>query len=102
MKYSQLPTSYKYEVLAEAVYAREMEFFHYDFDRVNFENLLKTLPEGKHKVDIKKRLADTLEQMNYVEAIYAALLEQVDNQEAYDATVLRVTQKRTATTKDTP
>jgi hypothetical protein len=33
MNYEQLPTEYKYDTLADAMYAREVEYFHYDFDR---------------------------------------------------------------------
>jgi len=94
MKYTQLPSTYKYEVLAEAIHNRELEFFHYDFDRINFEHLISTLPEGKHKDDVKKRLEDTLVQMSYVEAIYKALLLQIDDNTAYDEAVSRVALKR--------
>lgn len=94
MIYTQIPSSYKYEVIAEAIYGRELEHFHYDFDRVNFERLLESTPDGEYKENIKQRLADTLRQMANVEAIYAALMAQVDDQEAYAEAVKVVTQKR--------
>ena len=94
MIYSQLDNTYKYDTLAEAVYGREVEYFHYDFDRKNFEHLLANLPDSSYTQDIAKRLADTVMQMQSVEAIMAALLAQVDDQSAYDAAVLRAIEKR--------
>jgi hypothetical protein len=94
MKYTQLNTNYKYDTLAEAVYAREMEHFHYDFDRKNFEYLLASLPSSSYTQDIEKRLADTLMQIKSVSAIMDALLSQIDNQAMYDAAVLRAVKKR--------
>ena len=94
MKYTQIPDTYKYEVIAEAIYGREIEHFHYDFDRINFERLLDGMQDCAYKDDLKERLADTISQMVSVEAIYDALMAQVDDQEAYAAAVERVTKKR--------
>jgi hypothetical protein len=94
MIYSQLDNTYKYDTLAEAVYGREVEYFHYDFDRKNFEYLLANLPSSDYTQDIAKRLADTTMQMRNVGAIMAALLAQIDDQAAYDAAVLRAIEKR--------
>jgi acyl-CoA reductase-like NAD-dependent aldehyde dehydrogenase len=43
MIYTQLSNDYKYDTLAEAIYSREVEHFHYDFDRKNFEHLANHL-----------------------------------------------------------
>jgi hypothetical protein len=94
MKYTQLDTNYKYDTLAEAVYGREIEYFHYDFDRKNFEYLLTNLPSSEYTQDIEKRLADTVMQMRNVGAIMDALLSQIDDQAAYDEAVLRAIEKR--------
>ena len=94
MIYTQLSKNYKYEVIAEAIYGRELEHFHYDFDRLNYERLLGGLPDGEYKTDVEKRLADTLMQMAKVEAIYTALMSQVDDQDAYAAAVITTTKKR--------
>lgn len=94
MKYSQLPQTYRDDTLAEALYARELEFFHYDFDRRNFEHLLTVLPDGQHHADIEQRLASTMEQMAMVENIYNALLAQITDPDAHAAAVARVTEKR--------
>ena len=96
MIYTQLSKNYKYEVIAEALYGRELEHFHYDFDRCNFERLLETEQDGDYKTDIEKRLSDTLMQMAKIEAIYAALMLQVDDKEAYAEAVIRTTKKRAA------
>jgi hypothetical protein len=94
MIYTQLPQTYCDDVLAEAIYGREVEFFHYDFDRNNFTKLLEDMPSGAYRDDIENRLVGTIEQMHNVESIYNALISQITNQEAHDAAVLRTTEKR--------
>lgn len=94
MKYTQLSNEYKYDVIADAVFAREMEYFHYEFDKTNFEHLLQVLPEGEYRANVAQRLADTVVQMANVDAIYAALLAQVDNAQEYAAAVERAKLRR--------
>lgn len=94
MIYTQLDNVYKYDTLAEAIYSREVEYFHYDFDRKNFEHLLANLPDNSYRQEIAKRLADTAMQMKNVESIMAALQSQIDNQLEYNAAVLRAIEKR--------
>lgn len=96
MFYSQLTNNYKYDVLAEAMYAREVEHFHYDFDRKNFEHLLANATDNEFAANVAERLKDTRKQMGNVEAIMAALQGQIEDQAAYDAAVARVTAKREA------
>ena len=96
MIYTQLPTSYKYDTLAEAIYGREIEYFHYDFDRINFEHILAELPECDYRTNIEKRLFDTIAMMAQSEKTMAALVAQIDNKEAYAAAVIRTTEKRAA------
>lgn len=94
MNYTQLPTEYKYRHLANAIYAREMEYFHYDFDRINFEHLVANLPPSPFRDDIENRIRETVEQMNNVKAIMAALWSQVDDEAAYAEAVAHVTRER--------
>lgn len=96
MIYTQLPPTYKYDTLAEAIYGREIEFWHYDFDRVNFEHILIGLPECEYRVNMEKRLSDTVAMMAQSEKTMQALWAQVDDKEAYDAAVIRTTEKRAA------
>jgi hypothetical protein len=96
MIYTQLRDDYKYDTLADAVYAREIEHFHYDFDRKNFEHLLANATDNEFAANIAERLNDTRKQMGNVEAIISALKEQIEDQAAYDAAVIRVTAKREA------
>lgn len=96
MIYTQLPTDYKYDILADAIYAREVEYFHYDFDRINFDFLISNLPDCEFKTTTAERLASTMQQMNSVEAIMDALRSQIDDAEAYAQAVERVTAKRKA------
>lgn len=92
--YTQLSADYKYSVIAAAVYAREIEHFHYDFDRVNFEYLIEILPDGKYKIDVQQRLEDTLLQLDNVRSIHSALLSQIDDQDAYQRAVSIAKQER--------
>jgi predicted unusual protein kinase regulating ubiquinone biosynthesis (AarF/ABC1/UbiB family) len=94
MIYTQLSTNYKYDVIANAIYAREIEYFHYDFDRINFEYLLTQLPNGPYRTDIKTRLSNTIKQMHNVSLIIDALRSQIDDETAYNAAVERMTAKR--------
>lgn len=96
MNYTQVPNTYKYDMLAENIYSREMEYFHYEFDKTNFLQMLATMPEGDAKNNIQQRLNETQAQMDIVNNIYNALLAQVDNQEAYAAAVARAEAKRSA------
>ena len=89
MKYKQLPATYKYDTLASALAARELEYFHYDFDRINFEKMLEALPEGPQRMDIEDRLNSTILQMANVDRIYDALMSQVDNHEELEAAIVR-------------
>ena len=94
MQYTQLTNDYKYRCIANAIYAREMEYFHYDFDRINFEHMVSTLPDGPFKDDIAKRVIEIGKQMQSVQAVITALWAQVDDEEAYAKAVKYVTQER--------
>ena len=96
MIYSQLPSSYKYDTLADAIYGREVEYFHYDFDRINFEYILKDLPECEYRTNIENRLLDTVGTMAQVERTMAALLAQIDDPIAYAEGVARAIERREA------
>ena len=94
MKYTQLPNNYKYQHIANAIYAREVEYFHYDFDRINFEHLVANLPPSAFRDDIENRISETKEQMNKVKAIIFALNSQIDDETAYAEAVSYVTKQR--------
>lgn len=96
MKYEQLPTQYKYDTIADAVYVREVEYFHYDFDRKNFEHLLANATDDEFAANVAERLDATRKQMRNVAAIMDALKSQIDDADAYAAAVERVTAKRKA------
>jgi hypothetical protein len=96
MKYEQLPTEYKYDTLADAMYAREVEYFHYDFDRKNFEHLLENATDNEFAANVSERLDATRKQMSNVMAVVEALKSQIDDQDAYAAAVERATVKRKA------
>jgi hypothetical protein len=96
MIYTQLTPNYKYDTIAEAIYAREVEYFHYDFDRINFVYLVSVAPDGELKNTTAERLASTMQQMNSVAVIMDALRSQIDDEQAYAEAVVRVTEKRKA------
>jgi hypothetical protein len=96
MNYEQLPTEYKYDTLADAMYAREVEYFHYDFDRKNFEHLLANATDNEFAANVAERLDATRKQMGNVMAVTEALRAQIDDADAYAAAVERATAKRKA------
>lgn len=96
MQYEQLSTDYKYDTLADAVYAREVEHFHYDFDRKNFEHLLANATDNEFAANVAERLNSTRKEMGNVMLIISALKSQIEDQQAYAAAVERVTAKRKA------
>lgn len=96
MKYAQLPIEYKYDVIADAMYARETEYFHYDFDRINFEYLLANAADNEFAANVSERLDVTRKQMLNVLLVIEALRSQIDNDAEYAAAVERVTAKRKA------
>jgi hypothetical protein len=96
MIYTQLSTAYKYDTIADAMYGREVEYFHYDFDRINFEHLLANATDNEFAANVAERLDATCKQMSNVAAVIAALRSQIDDQAEYEAAVERVTAKRKA------
>jgi hypothetical protein len=96
MDYVQLSDEYKYDTLADAMYAREVEYFHYDFDRKNFEYLLANATDNEFAANVAERLNSTRKEMSNVMLIMAALKSQIDDQAEYEAAVVRVTAKRKA------
>lgn len=94
MIYKQLESTYKDDVLAEAMYAREVEFFHYDFDRRNFISILSQMESGPEKKALESRLNETIDQMAAVDNIYKALEEQIADENAHEAAILRTALKR--------
>jgi len=94
MKYTQLPQTYCDDVLAEAIYGREVEFFHFEFDRINFAKLLETLPDGPYRDNVQQRHDETLNRMDMVNDIYAALVSQITDPAAHAAAITRTVKKR--------
>ena len=94
MKYEQLSDEYQADTLADALYAREVEFFHYDFDRGNFEKMIESMPPSPFRESIQARLSETLVQMGNVEAIYAALRSRITDPQAHAAAAARCAKKR--------
>jgi len=94
MKYKQLPSTYKDDTLASAMYARELEYFHYEFDASNFKHLLDNAPAGAGTKDIQERLESTIAQMEAVDNTYKALEAQITDQAEHEAAVIRTTKKR--------
>lgn len=84
MTYTQLPGSYKYRHIAGAIYEREVEYFHYDFDRINFEHILSRTPDAPFASEIATRLESVRAQMGMVRAVIDALWSQIDDMAAYN------------------
>jgi hypothetical protein len=98
MQYEQIPSTYRDDLIAEALYGREIEYFHYDFDRINFEHILTDLPECDYRTLIEQRHFDTVGAMAQVVKTVEALRAQITDPEAHAAAIVRLTEKR----KNTP
>lgn len=94
MEYEQLEQDYRDDHLAEAMYARETEWFHYDFDRINFERMLAALPPGEYRTQLEQRLTSTRAQMVAVDLVYAALKSQITDTARHRSAVVRAAEKR--------
>lgn len=94
MEFKQLDQDYQDDVLAEALYSREHEWFHYDFDRGNYQRMAEALLPGPEREDLLRRIRETQTQMDFVESIYDALSARVVNAERHARAVERVTKKR--------
>ena len=94
MIYTQLSKEYKYDTLADAIFAREVEYFHYDFDRINFSYLLNVTTDEKSREDLNERYNSTVHQMKFVVNIMEALRAQIDDEVAYAEAVDRAVKKR--------
>ena len=96
MQYNQLEQQYQDDVLAEAIYGREVEHFHYVFDRDNFKRMIEGLPAGTFRSSLEQRLAETLDRIAQVESVHAALVARITDQARHADAVARVTAKRKA------
>ena len=94
MKYEQMPLTYRDDTIAEALFSREIEYFHYDFDRINFEHILKDLPECEYRAMMEQRLFDTIGAMAQVEKNIEALRAQITDPKAHAAAIARTTKRR--------
>lgn len=94
MEYQQIPSTYKDDLIAEALYAREIEHFHYCFDRDNFIEILKNTPPGLDYDNLLNRLNETIYQIENVERYAKALLKQIRSIELHNAAIDRTTKKR--------
>jgi hypothetical protein len=94
--YSHCTDDYQWDVIAEQLYNREHEHYHYELDRQNFVKMLETLEPGPFREEVQERLTSTIREQNKVEAIYNSLLAQIDDKAAFDAAMARVIAKRAA------
>ena len=89
MEYSLLESTYKYDILAENIYQREKEYFHYQMDIENFNHMLANPIEGYDVGYIAQRIEETQKQQNICLQVYNALKAQITNQTAYDDALAR-------------
>ena len=98
MDFEQLSNDYIDDYIAEAMLAREMEWFHYDVDRLNFTDMLETLPADavEQREDLNRRLQEISVQMASVECVYGALKRRIRDTQGHAAAIERVRAKRDA------
>ena len=94
MEYKLISKTHKADTIAEAMYGRELEYFHYEFDVCNFKHLINNATKGADMKDVQERLASTMLQMATVDAVYKALQAQITDQAEHEAAVIRTTKKR--------
>jgi hypothetical protein len=94
MKYEQLNETYHDDVIAEALYARELEYFHYEFDKKNFIEILKLTTNPTDIDHLTNRLDETIKQMNNVEIYIKALKNQIRSEKYHIDAVERAKIKR--------
>lgn len=92
MEFEQLSTDYIDDYIAEAMLARETEWFHYNVDRQNFEDIRSALPveEAAQRADMERRIQETTKQMAVVDSVYAALKRRIRSPDAHAAAIERV------------
>ena len=101
MNYTQINNDYQYDTIADAIYAREVEHFHYNFDRINFLYILTRGGQDETFLsEVAERLQSTIVQMQKVELMTNALRAQIEDPVAYDKAVQRVTEKRASANKN--
>lgn len=96
MDFEQLKTEYADDYVAEAMYARELEWFQYDFDRRNFQDMVDRMAEGPEREALRERIRQINTQIKIVEDVYESLKNRVRSPEAHAAAVARVSAKRAA------
>ena len=95
MHFEQLDDGYRDDHIAQALYARELEWFHYEVDRLNFGAMLAAddLPQAM-RADLEKRLTEIAVQQDMVQRVMAALRAQIRSPEAHAAAIERTRLKR--------
>ena len=95
MHFEQIDDAYRDDHIAQALYAREIELYHYDVDRKNFAHMLadRTLPDNLRQ-DLQNRLAEIAVKMDMVWRVMVALREQISSPQAHAAAVERTRLKR--------
>lgn len=96
MLYVLLEEEKRDDHLAESLYNREMEHFHYGFDQAVFIKMLETLGPGEYRDRIQKHLEDTSKRMAEVQSIHAALTAKITDHAAHGRAAARMKAKRDA------
>lgn len=94
MDFEQLTAEYIDDYIAEAMYARELEWFQYNFDKQNFLHMLESMPASAARESLVARIKDIDVQMAVVEQVYTALKAQIRNTAAHTDAIARVAAKR--------
>ena len=97
MNLEQLDPEYCDDQIAEAMYQREKEWWHYQLDRANFTDIAARLGADSGRAEeLLGRIAEIDRQVEIVEAVYSALRARIRSPEAHAAAVERNRIKREA------
>lgn len=96
MKFDYLEQDYIDDVIAEALHARETEWFHYALDLANFQDVLKASNDPELRADMEARIAAITRSLDVVDKIYAALKSRIVCPERHALAVARCAARRAA------
>ena len=93
----QLEPEYGDDQIAEALYQRELEWWHYQLDRSNFMFMVERFgTQSARGQDLLRRIEEIDAQVEMVEAVCAALRARIRSPEAHAAAVARARARRDA------
>lgn len=81
--------------IARNMYERELEKFHYEFDKSMFLDMISSPATSEElKIDLTRRVGEIDKQLEIVNAVIAGLQARVRNQQAHEAIMAKLETER--------